>query len=172
MTLIVCCACAICVSWYNWLSSAKAWCPTEWLYWWSGREVEYIKQRVPDQALTPEALRKQRGDVAELIPLTKTVWVLPQRYDLNQEREESVMPKVCSSLCRRMVWLIVSNAEERTNKVRMQTLPLSKAVKRSLTILSRAVSLLWWGLYADGRALSRSLELRWSRSAVRAQFVQ
>ena len=41
---------------------------------------------------------------------------------------------------------MVSKAAERSKSVRMHILLLSIAVRRSLTILSRAVSVLWLGL--------------------------
>ena len=41
---------------------------------------------------------------------------------------------------------IVSKAAERSKSVRMHILLLSMAVRRSLTILSTAVSVLWLGL--------------------------
>ena len=131
--------------------------------WWSRMRLSIQnKEYRSKHCLLSHSVTKMWCSGVETV--NRDICVLPERYNLNQEREESVMTKVCSSLCRRMLWSIVSNAAERSNKVRMQTLPLSGAVRRSLTILSSAVAVLWCGLYADWMGLSRSLELRWSFS--------
>ena len=44
---------------------------------------------------------------------------------------------------RRMVWETVSKAAERSRRMRMVTRPLSAAIRRSLVILIRAVSVLY-----------------------------
>ena len=44
---------------------------------------------------------------------------------------------------RRMEWDTVSKAAERSRRIRMEMRPLSAAVRRSLVILMRAVSVLW-----------------------------
>ena len=46
-------------------------------------------------------------------------------------------------------WSSVSNAAERSNRVRIVDFPWSITCKRSLTIRRRAVSVLWCCLYAD-----------------------
>ena len=43
---------------------------------------------------------------------------------------------------RRMVWETVSKAAERSRRMRMVTRPLSAAIRRSLVILMRVVSVL------------------------------
>ena len=65
---------------------------------------------------------------------TKTKIELSQKFKrvLNSSKENLV--------------IIVSKAAERSNSVRMHILLLSIAVRRSLAILSRAVSVLWLDL--------------------------
>ena len=46
-------------------------------------------------------------------------------------------------------WPMVSNAEERSNRTSIITLPLSSSLGISFLTLSRAVSVLWRDLYAD-----------------------
>ena len=58
------------------------------------------------------------------------------------------------------------------SSVKMQTLPLSRAVRRSFTIFKSAVSVLWSGLYADWRGLKSLFEIRWSFSWERTFFPQ
>ena len=46
-------------------------------------------------------------------------------------------------------WSMVSNAEERSNRTSITTLPLLSSLDISFLTLSRAVSVLWRDLYAD-----------------------
>ena len=63
-----------------------------------------------------------------------TVCFLSERYEVNQERATSEIPKVCWSLVRRMVWSMVSKAADKSSRVRGETLPESVARRRSFRI--------------------------------------
>ena len=71
-----------------------------------------------------------------------SVCFMLERYDLNQGRAEPEKPNECCSLVKRIVGSIVSKAAERYKSVKMQILLLSRAVRLSLKILSRAVSVI------------------------------
>ena len=72
----------------------------------------------------------------------------PERYDLNQCRGVSVIPME-ASLSRRMLCEMVSKAALRSRRMRMVRCPESAAMRRSLVILTRAVSVLWRGRKPD-----------------------
>ena len=59
------------------------------------------------------------------------------------------IPNVVSSLCNNMGWSSVSNAALRSSKASTETSPSSAFLRRPSTTLSRAVSVLWFFLYAD-----------------------
>lgn len=59
-----------------------------------------------------------------------------------------VMPME-DNLLRRMVWEIVSKAALRSRRMRMDSKPESAAIRRSLVIFRRAVSVLWRGRKPD-----------------------
>ena len=50
-----------------------------------------------------------------------------------------------------MVWDIVSNAAERSRRIRILMCPECVAMKRSLVIFIRVVSVLWRALKPDGK---------------------
>ena len=63
------------------------------------------------------------------------------RYDVSQSSAEPSTPS-WRSLCRRMEWFIVSKAALRSSSNRMLRAPESAEVRRSLSTLTRAVSVL------------------------------
>ena len=127
------------VSLYKRLSSANAWCWIERFLISSNRGCVYKTKRTGPRT-EPLGTSKLRGASSDLRPLTLTIWVLSERYDLNQDKAVSLIPKECSSWWRRMLWSMVSNAADRSSSVRMQILPLSRAVRRSFAIFRSAVS--------------------------------
>ena len=151
------------VSLHKRLSSANAWCWIECFLISSNRGCVYKTKRTGPKT-EPWGTSKLRGASSDLRPLTVTIWVMSEGYDLNQDKDESLRPKVCSSRWRRMLWSMVSNAANRSSSVKKQILLLSRTVRRSFTILRSAVSVLWWGLYADRRRLKSLLKIRWSFS--------
>jgi len=83
------------------------------------------------------------GDtMCDLQLLMEMKWNLSERYDLNQESAEPVMPMDDSRRLRSMVWLMVSKAALRSRRSRMVSEPESDASRRSFVTLSRAVSVL------------------------------
>ena len=84
------------------------------------------------------------------------------RYEQNQARAKSQMPKECWSLVKRMEWSMVSEAAKRSSKARMETLSSSKP-RRSLTTLKSAVSVLCPDLYAGWCGFRRLFFSRWVR---------
>ena len=90
------------VSLYNWLSSANAWCWIECFLISLNRGCVYRTKRTGPKT-EPWGTPKLRGASSDLSPLTVTIWVLSERYDLNQDKAESLIPKVCSSRWRRML---------------------------------------------------------------------
>ena len=82
---------------------------------------------------------------------------------MNQRWGVPVMP-MAASLSRRMVWEMVSNAAVRSRRMRIEREPVSAARRRSLVILMRAVSVLWWGRKPDWNFSKRLLWERWEWS--------
>lgn len=65
------------------------------------------------------------------------------RYDWNQLRAVPVRPMVEWSRCSRMLWSIVSNAADRSRRIRRDGEPASDDNRRSFVTLTSAVSVLW-----------------------------
>ena len=83
------------------------------------------------------------GMVLDVQLLMEMKWNLSERYELNQESAEPVMPMDDCRRLRSMVWLMVSKAALRSRRRRMVSEPESDASRRSLVTLRRAVSVLW-----------------------------
>ena len=69
----------------------------------------------------------------------------------------------CSLACKRvgrMLWSSVSNAADRSSKVRMETRPSSALPRRLFVTSRRAVSVLWCARYADWKVSERLLANR------------
>ena len=77
---------------------------------------------------------QERVTGSDCILLTDTFWNRSYRYDLNQARAGLWIPNVYSRQVRRMVWSVVSKAEERFRSVRNETFPESKARSESFTL--------------------------------------
>ena len=92
------------------------------------------------------------------------------RYDWIHERTVPEMPKVWFNRDSRRVWSMVSKAAERSRSVRSETLPASEALSRSLTIRTKAVSVLWLERYADWNGWRRLFDIRWMFSWFRTIF--
>jgi hypothetical protein len=78
----------------------------------------------------------------EVCPSTRTVCVLPRRYDANQSSAE---PEIPYSVLRReskILWSIVSKAALKSSKVSIDTFPSSNELRTSLQTFTRAVSVL------------------------------
>ena len=89
------------VSLYNRLSSANAWCLIE--FSWSVCTICVQDKKKESPMTEPWGTPKWRGASPYPRPLTVTIWVLSERYDLNQDKAESLIPKVCLSRWRRML---------------------------------------------------------------------
>jgi len=59
------------------------------------------------------------------------------------------MPTQCSSLFKRMLWSIVSNAALRSSNTNREIQPQSDDKSKSFGTLMRAVSVLWYSLNPD-----------------------
>ena len=59
---------------------------------------------------------------------------------------------------------MVSNAAVRSRRMRIEREPVSASRRRSLVILMRAVSVLWWGRKPDWNFSKRLLWERWEWS--------
>ena len=81
------------------------------------------------------------GDVTDWELFMETKWCLSVRYDLNQVRAVSVIPR---DLRREMSmeWWMVSKAALRSSRMRMLSEPVSEESRRSFVTLRRAVSVL------------------------------
>lgn len=67
---------------------------------------------------------------------------------MNQVSGMSVIP-IEDSLWRRRLWEMVSKAAVRSRRMRMESKPVSAAMRRSLVIFMSAVSVLWRGRKPD-----------------------
>ena len=81
-----------------------------------------------------------RSDLEDRQSPSLILWHLPVRYDLSQSSAFPVTPNHYLSLLNRIVWSMVSNAAERSSKVKAVTLLLSIEDRMSLWILIRTVS--------------------------------
>ncbi len=87
-------------------------------------------------------------DVLDLKRFNWIHWVRPERYDLNQDRGVPVIP-IETNLSRSISCETVSKAAVKSRRTSMVKSPESAANNRSLVILIRAVSVLWWGRKPD-----------------------
>ena len=67
------------------------------------------------------------------------------RYEWNQLRAVSVSPVVEGSPFNKMAWSTVSNAADRSRRMRKEGEPESNDIRRSFVTFTRAVSVLWAG---------------------------
>ncbi len=74
------------------------------------------------------------------------------KYDLNHANALPLMPTKFSSLFKRMLWSIVSNAALRSKSTNREIQPRSDDKSRSFVTLMRAVSVLWNGLNPDWKS--------------------
>ena len=126
-----------------WVSSANEWWHTEWRSKMSSSGFVYNTNRMGPRTV-PWGTPYRRRNGSDFKPFTTTNWSLSDRYDRIYDKAVPVMPNTCSSRCIRMLWSFVSNAAERFSNVKTDTFPSSRASKRSLTILTKAVSVLWF----------------------------
>ena len=78
-----------------------------------------------------------------------TKWYRSDRYDLNHF---NACPWIPIWFCRRsmrLLWSMVSNVALRSSKTSIEMQPWSQAKNKSFSILTSAVSVLWWGLKPD-----------------------
>ena len=80
------------------------------------------------------------------------------------------MPNVVSGLCNNMGWSSVSNAALRSSKASTETSLSSAFLRRLSTMLSSAVSVLWFFLYADCLISSRLFSDKRFCSCVKTTF--
>ncbi len=83
---------------------------------------------------------------------TATNWWRSDKYDLNHANALPLMPTKFSSLFKRMLWSIVSNAALRSSRTNREIQPRSDDKSRSFVTLMRAVSVLWYGLNPDWKS--------------------
>ncbi len=74
------------------------------------------------------------------------------KYNLNHANAHPLMPTEFSSLFRRLLWSIVSNAALRSSSTNREIQPRSDDKSRSFVTLMRAVSVLWDGLNPDWKS--------------------
>ena len=124
---------------WSWESSAYEWWRIEWRSMTAERGVVYNTKRIGPKT-DPCGTPQDTDTGTDVCEWTETDWIRPERYDENQSRTVPERPKSCCNLWSRMLWLIVSNAADRSNEARREIFPSSKERRRSLTIFRRAVS--------------------------------
>ena len=82
------------------------------------------------------------------------------RYDLNQLRAVSLSPVVRWRQFKRIPWSTVSNAAERSRRMRREGEPASDDMRRLFVTLTREVSVLWAERKPDWNLSKRLLCLR------------
>ena len=129
------------VDFWSWVSSAKSWWLTEWLAMMSESGVVY-KTNSTGPNTEPCGTPNMTGEKEEAELLTTAHWFLSRRYDRNHWRAVEQMPKTVSRRERRICWLIVSNAAERSSKSKTEILSSSIAFNKSFTTRRSAVTVL------------------------------
>ena len=89
---------------------------------------------------------------------------------MNHLNTVPLIPKVYDNLLSKILWSIVSKAALWSNEVRSETSLLSALQRRLSVTLSKSVSLLWFGLYADWQTSRRLFLDRWDSSCARTTF--
>ena len=136
------CSCKMCPDLYSLLSSEKLRWDREWWCTMSESGWVYSTKRIgpsTEPCSTPHFIT----DEEEEFPLTEATWVRSKRYDQNQERAVSEMPKAWWRRGSKVSSSMISKAAEGSNKDNKEIWLSSRAVRRSFTILRRAVSVLW-----------------------------
>ena len=95
----------------------------------------------------PWGTLKHRFRYDDRVPLITTDCFHRLKQDPNQSNAASLIANLCSR-CSNMMCAIISNAADKSSRVRMSPQYVSIARRRSFCTLSRAVSVLWFCLYA------------------------
>ena len=106
----------------------------------------------------------KKGEGADRVPLTETLWKKPENQESNHESTEPDIPKQVCRWERRMEWWTVSKAAEISRNVRREILLLSRADSISFQIFKSAVSVLWPDRWEDWRWFRSLLIQKCSRS--------
>ena len=104
---------------------------------WLG--IQSKENRAQDRTLRNPVMKLLRE---ENRPLTLTDWNLPDKYDENDSKAVQDMPNVPCNRARMMLWSNVSNATDKSSKVKMDTRPSSALPRRQFVTSRRAVSVL------------------------------
>ena len=99
--------------------------------------IQNKENRAQDRTLRNPVMKLLRE---ENRPLTLTDWNLPDKYDENDSKAVQDMPNVLCNRARMMLWSNVSNATDKSSKVKMDTRPSSALPRRQTS--RRAVSIL------------------------------
>ncbi len=91
-------------------------------------------------------------DLYDTSSFNATNWWRSDKYDLNHANALPLMPTMLSSLFKRMLWSIVSNAVLRSSSTNREIQPRSDDKSRSFVTLMRAVSVLWDGVNPDWKS--------------------
>ena len=97
-------------------------------------------------------------------PSTVTLWERFHKYEANQSKTFPDTPNSVRRRLRRIWWSTISKAALRSRRIRSVACCLSIFIKMSFLILSRAVSVLWLGRYADWSVGKRLFLARWDCS--------
>ena len=74
--------------------------------------------------------------------MTMTDWNISEKYDENHSKALPDMPNMLCKRARRMPWSNVSNAANKSSKVKMDTRPSSALPRRQFVTSRKAVSTL------------------------------
>ena len=102
---------------------------------WLG--VQSKENKAQDRTLRNPVMKLLRE---ENRPLTLTDWNLPDKYDENDSKAVQDMPNVPCNRARMMLWSNVSNATDKSSKVKMDTRPSSARPRRQVVTSRTAVS--------------------------------
>ncbi len=106
---------------------------------WYFPRVTYKAWKVTALVLSLEELQYCTCDRYDTSSFTATNWWRSDKYDLNHANALPLMPTKFSSLFKRMLWSIVSNAALRSSRTNREIQPRSDDRSRSLVTLMRAV---------------------------------
>ena len=150
------------------VSSTKSWWLTEWFAMMSEKGVVY-KTNSSGPSTEPCGTPNGGGqEEAEL--LTTTHCALSRRYDQNHWSVVEWMPKTVFKWERRIWWLTILNAAERSSKGRTQILSSSIVFSKSFKTHGRAVLVLCPAQQAEWKGLQRLFSWGCARVCVEQPF--
>ena len=99
-------------------------------------------------------------DGDELVAERRTCCLRPRKYESNQSMTVSSRPYETRRRRRSVSWSTLSNAADRSSRIRTARLPESSDDRISDTTFNTAVSVEWLALYADCRSGSKLLSFK------------